>query len=75
YQLRLLSKVKSFLSQADPEEAIHAFISSRIDYCNALYTRLNHSLLNRLQLVQNAAARLLSNTSKRSHITPVLRSL
>ncbi|KAI2645342.1 hypothetical protein H4Q32_028855 [Labeo rohita] len=75
YQLRLLSKVKPFLSRADLEKAVHAFISSRIDYCNALYTGLNQSLLNRLQLVQNAAARLLSNTSKRSHISPVLRSL
>ncbi|KAF7689309.1 hypothetical protein HF521_012662, partial [Silurus meridionalis] len=75
YQLRLLSKVKSFLSKADLEKAIHAFISSRIDYCNALYTGLNQSLLNRLQMVQNAAARLLTNTSKCSHITPVLRSL
>ncbi|KAI5622551.1 hypothetical protein C0J50_18152, partial [Silurus asotus] len=75
YQLRLLSKVKSFLSQADLEKAIHAFISLRIDYCNALYTGLNKSLLNRLQMVQNAAALLLSNTSKCSHITPVLHSL
>ncbi|KAF7687902.1 hypothetical protein HF521_013908, partial [Silurus meridionalis] len=75
YQLRLFSKVKSFLSQADLEKAIHAFISSRIDYCNALYTGLNQLLLNRLQMIQNAAARLLSNSSKRSHITPVLRSL
>ncbi|GAA6101703.1 uncharacterized protein LOC116685831 [Tachysurus ichikawai] len=33
YQLRLLSKVKSFLSQADLGKARHAFISSRIDYC------------------------------------------
>ncbi|KAI2660342.1 RNA-directed DNA polymerase from mobile element jockey [Labeo rohita] len=60
---------------SDLEKAVHAFISSRLDYCNALYTGLNQSLLNRLQLVQNAAARLLSNTSKRSHISPVLRSL
>ncbi|KAI5613009.1 hypothetical protein C0J50_4251, partial [Silurus asotus] len=73
YQLRLLSKVKSFLSEADLEKAIHAFISSRIDYCNALYTGLNQSLLNRLIMVQNAVAHLLFNTSKRSHITPVLR--
>ncbi|RXN12193.1 RNA-directed DNA polymerase from mobile element jockey [Labeo rohita] len=75
YQLRLLSKVKPFLSRVDLEKAVHAFISSRLDYCNALYTRLNQSLLNRLQLVQNAAARLLSDTSKRSHISLVLRSL
>ena len=29
----------------------------------------------RLQLVQNAAARLLTNTNRREHITPVLNSL
>lgn len=75
FQLRLLSKVKSFLSHADLEKANHAFISSRLDYCNALYTGLNQSLLNRLQMVQNAAARLLTNTHERSHITPVLCSL
>ncbi|KAI5106744.1 protein lifeguard 3 [Silurus meridionalis] len=75
YQLRLLSKDKPFLSQADLEKAIHAFISSRIDYCNALYIGLNHSLLIRLQMVQNAAARLLTNTSKRSHPGPRHASL
>lgn len=75
FQLRLLSKVKSFLSRADLERAIHAFISSRLDYCNALYTGLNQSLLNRLQMVQNAAARLLTNVHKHTHITPVLCSL
>lgn len=75
FQLRLLAKVKPFLSQADLEKAIHAFISSRLDYCNALYYGLNKSLLHKLQLVQNAAARLLSNTPRRAHITPVLHSL
>lgn len=75
FQLRLLAKVKPFLSRADLEKAIHAFISSRLDYCTALYYGLNKSLLHRLQLVQNAAARLLSNTPRRAHITPVLHSL
>ena len=55
--------------------AIHAFISSRLDYCNSLYVGIDQSSLRRLQLVQNAAARLLTNTKKREHITPVLVSL
>ena len=75
FQLRLLAKVKSFLSQQDLEKAIHAFISSRLDYCNALYVGLSHSSISRLQLVQNAAARFLTGTSRREHITPVLSSL
>ncbi len=75
FQLRLLAKVKPFLNRSDLEKAIHAFISSRLDYCNALYVGVSQSSLNHLQLVQNAAARLLTNTRKREHITPILYSL
>lgn len=75
FQLRLLSKVKPFLSRHDLEKAIHAFISSRIDYCNALYFGISQSSLHRLQLVQNAAARLLTSSSRYTHITPILSSL
>ena len=75
FQLRLLAKVKPFLCRSDLEKAIHAFISSRIDYCNALYIGITQSSLHRLQLVQNAAARLLTGTSRHSHISPVLCSL
>ena len=55
--------------------AIHAFISSRLDYCNSLLSGIDQSSLRRLQLVQNAAARLLTGTKKREHITPVLAAL
>ncbi len=75
FQLRLLAKVKMFLSRHNLEKAIHALISSRLDYCNALYVAVSQSSLSRLQLVQNAAARLLTNTNRREHITPVLNSL
>ena len=42
------------------ESVIHAFIASRLDYCNVLYLDVSQSLLSHLQLVQNAAARLLT---------------
>lgn len=70
-----MTKVKPFINRSDLEKAIHAFISSRLDYCNALYVGVSQSSLRRLQLVQNAAARLLTNTRKREHITPILSSL
>ncbi len=46
-----------------------------IDYCNSLYLGISQSSLNRLQIVQNAAARVLTGARKREHITPVLQSL
>jgi len=79
FQLRLLSKVKTFLSFKNFEKVLHAvlhaFIFSRLDYCNSLYAGTSHSAMSRLQLVQNAAARLLTGAKKRNHITPILRSL
>ncbi len=75
YQLRLLSKVKPFLSRKNLETAIHAFISSRLDYCNSLYFSISQSSISRLQLVQNAAARLLEGKRKYDHISPILMSL
>ena len=75
YQLRNISKIKSFISTTDLETVTHAFISSRLDYCNSLYSAINKKAISRLQMVQNSAARLLTNTRKRDHITPVLASL
>jgi len=74
YQLRMIARLMSFLSHDDLEKVIHAFITSRLDYCNSLYLGLPQSSLRRLQLVQNAAARLLNGTRRREHITPILTS-
>ena len=54
-----------------------AFISSRLDYCNALLHGLPNTLLRKLQSVQNATARLITDTRRCEcdHITPVLREL
>ena len=75
FQLRLLAKTKAYFSQADLEKTIHAFVTCRLDYCNSLYIGMDKSSINRLQLIQDAAARLLSGKKKRDHITPVLASL
>ncbi len=54
YQLRIIAKLKRILSFEDMETVIHAFISSRLDYCNSLYLGLSKNLLSWRQLVQNA---------------------
>jgi len=54
---------------------VHAFVSSRLDYCNSLLYGIGDGLLTKLQTVQNAAARVVTGTKKFDHITPVLRQL
>jgi len=49
-----------------------AFISIRLDYCNSVLFGVSDSLLRKIQSVQNAAARLITQTTRWDHITPVL---
>ncbi len=51
---------------------IHAFMTSRLDYCNALLGGCSARLINKLQMVKNAAARVLTRTRKYDHISPVM---
>ncbi len=63
------------LPGSDAEKLVHAFITSRSDYCNALLAGCPAFSINKLQIVQNAAARVLTRSRKYYHITPILQSL
>ncbi|KAF7647950.1 hypothetical protein LDENG_00164180 [Lucifuga dentata] len=73
--LRNITKLKSVMSQDEMEMIIHDLIASLLDYCKCLFTCLNKTSLHCLQTVQNAAAWLLTKSTRRSHITPILSSL
>ena len=75
FHLRNIAKIRHILSQKDAETLIHAFITSRLDYCNSLLSGCSASRLKTLQHIQNSAARILTRTKKWNHITPVLASL
>ncbi len=75
YNLKNIARIRSFVCSQDLEKLIRAFITSRVDYCNGLLTVLPKKTVRQLQLIQNAAARILNRTRNSEHITPVLRSL
>ena len=74
-QLRNLSKIRKYPTQESSKIAVYAFITSKLDYCNSLLYGCRKMQLKKLQHVQNTAARIVSQTRKFDHITPVLSDL
>ena len=54
---------------------IHSLVISRLDYGNGLLYGVPDKLLDKLQRVQNVAARVVVKASRYDHITPILKSL
>ncbi len=75
YHLRNIARVRKCLTSDACVTVVHAFISSRLDYCNTLLVGVPDCHLNKLQRLQNSAARVITFTRKREHITPVLYDL
>jgi hypothetical protein len=75
YNIRNISLIRRYIDKKAAATLIQAYVISRLDYCNALLYGLPESLLDKLQKVQNAAARVVTRTRKWDHITPVLREL
>ena len=74
-QLRDFRNIRQFLTQDAAVSVANAFVSSRLNYCNSLFRSLSKFNLHRLQFIQNNAARIVTNSSKYTWITPVLRIL
>ena len=55
--------------------AANTLVGSRLDWCNSLFRSLSALDLRKLQCVQNSLARIVTNTTKYSHITPVRKIL
>ena len=75
YWLYNIKRISKFLSKENLISVIHAFVTSRLDYCNSILYSLPSSELIKLQRVQNAAARLVTSTPRYCHITPILYEL
>lgn len=76
YHIRHLRQVRSSLDKNSAIILANALVSSKLDFCNSLFYGLPATSVNRLQKVQNALARVVVPSVKRSHhITPTLRDL
>ncbi len=70
-----IKKIRSFLSEHASQLLVQALVLSGLNYRNALLAGLPDSSIKPLQLIQNAAARLIFNESKTMHVTPLFISI
>ena len=75
YQLHQLRVVQRSLTRDALQSLVQASVHCRLDYCNAILTGAAYGQIRRLQAVQNAAARLVSDARRHDHVSPILRSL
>ena len=75
YHIHNIRRISKYLSRESLKTLVHAFVTSRFDYCNSLLYGLPKYQISKLQRVQNAAARLLTSTKKYDHITSALYNL
>jgi hypothetical protein len=75
HHLYRISKICSFMTHEQKTSVVHAYVTSKLDNCNAVLFGIPEKQLAKLQRIQNAAARLLTKSKKFDHITPILRLL
>ena len=67
--------MRPYINQKTANTIAVSLVQSRLDYCNSTLYGLPGTQLDRLQHVQNVAARIVTRSKKTDHITPVLKQL
>ncbi|XP_055743152.1 uncharacterized protein LOC129826442 [Salvelinus fontinalis] len=74
FMLYNIHRVRPYLTQEAAQVLMQGLVLSCLDYCNSLLAGLPTCAIKPLQIVQNAATRLVFNIHKFSHVTPLLRT-
>ena len=70
YELKRISSILSYLTEDATKQLVTSCVLSRLDYCNFLLIGSPYSVIQPMQKVQNAAARLILRSSRHQHCTP-----
>ena len=75
FNLRNIRHIRKFITKETCQQLVHALLSAKLDYGNALLYGLPFDYIKPLQQVQNTAARIVARVNKYDHITPTLKEL
>ena len=73
--IRSIGRIRKYLTNENLKLSVNALVISRVDYCNSILYGLPKRELDKLQRVQNTAARLITGTKQYDHIKPALQKL
>ena len=75
FQIRNISRIRPYITESACKTLVCSLVTSRLDYGNALLHGIPSNLTQKLQRIQNTAARLILLKKKTDHITPALETL
>ena len=73
--LRNIGKIRFLLDKKQLEIIVNSLVVSCLDYCNGLFYGITEQLLKQLQLIQNAAAKMIMKKYKHDHLDSDLKKL
>ena len=73
--LHQISQIRPYLTEEATATLVHALIIYKLDCCNSLLIGIPGCLTQKLQLIQNNAAGLISKNKMSDHFTDVLKNL
>ena len=74
-EVRKISHIRPFISEKCSIQLVISLVLSKLDYCNCLLYGMSEDNFNKLQLIQNHAARIVKKAPKRSSATDILIDL
>jgi hypothetical protein len=75
YFFHNIRRIRKYLTHHTAQILVHALVIGRIDYYNSLFYGLPKTQTKKLERVQNMAARLITNSPRYCHITPIVYRL
>ena len=75
FHLRNIAKIREYLTVENTKILVHAFVICRLDNCNSLLVGSPKYLIQKLQRIQNCAARLVAQLPRATRTSPVLQEL
>ena len=72
--IRSIGRIRKYLPNDGIKRLVNALVMSQLDYSNSLLYGLPKYQIDKLQRLQNTAARLVAGTRRSDHIKPVLNN-